>query len=49
MVDTAEVVIYADDAVVYVAGEDVNTINSKLTKVVDAIAEWFDENALIIS
>ena len=49
MVDSAEIVIYADDTVVYVAGEDVKNINSKLTNVMDAIAEWFDKNALIIN
>ena len=49
MVDTAKIVIYADDTVIYVADKDVKNINSKLTKEMDAIAKWFDKNALIIN
>ena len=49
VVDTAKIVIYADDTVVYVADKDVKNINSKLTKEMDAIAKWFDKNALIIN
>ena len=40
---------YADDTVIYVADKDVAVINSKLTKDMDAIAKWLDENALIIN
>ena len=49
MVDTAKIVIYADDTVIYVADKDVKNINSKLTEEMDAIAKWFDTNALIIN
>ena len=49
VVDTAKIVIYADDSVVYVADKDVKNINSKLTKEMDAIAKWFDKNVLIIN
>ena len=47
--DTAEILIYADDTMIYVANKDVKKINSKLTKEMDAIAKWFDKNALIIN
>ena len=40
---------YADDTAIYVADKDVAVINSKLTKDMDAIAKWLDENALIIN
>ena len=46
VVDTAKVVIYGDDTVVYVADKVVKNTSSKLTKEMDTIAEWLD-NALI--
>ena len=49
MVDITEILIYVDDTVIYVADKDVTIINSKLTKEVDAIAKWLDENALKIN
>ena len=49
MIKSAKIVKYADDTVIYVADKDVAVINSKLTKDMDAIAKWLDENALIIN
>ena len=49
MTKSAKIVKYADDTVIYVADKDVAVINSKLTKDMDAIAKWLDENALIIN
>ena len=49
VIKSAQMVRYADDTVIYVADKDVAVINSKLTKDMDAIAKWLDENALIIN
>ena len=49
MIEVAKIVKYADDSVIYVADKDVGVINSKLTKDMDAIAKWLDQNALIIN
>ena len=49
MIEVAKIVKYADDTVIYVADRDVAVINSKLTKDMDAIAKWLDQNALIIN
>ena len=49
VIEVAEIVKYADDTVIYVAERDVAVINSKLTKDMDAIAKWLEQNALIIN
>ena len=49
VIKVAKIVKYADDTVIYVADRDVAVINSKLTKDMDAIAKWLDQNALIIN
>eukprot|EP00794_Sanderia_malayensis_P014738 gene14738-16273_t len=49
VIEVAKIVKYADDTVIYVADKDVAVINSKLTKDMDAIAKWLDQNALIIN
>ena len=49
VVDTAKIVIYADDTVIYVADKDVKNINSKLREEMDAIAKWFHRHTLIIN
>ena len=48
-IEVAKIVKYADDTVIYVADKDIAVINSKLTKDMDAIAKWLDQNALIIN
>ena len=48
VVDTAEIVIYANGTVIYVTGKDVTITNIKLNKEMDDIAKWLDQNALII-
>ena len=40
---------YADDTVIYVAGRDMKVIKTKLLKDMDSIADWFDENGMIIN
>ena len=49
VIEVAKIVKYADDTVIHVADRDVAVINSKLTKDMDAIAKWLDQNALIIN
>ena len=49
VIKSAKIVKNADDTVIYVADKDVAVIDSKLTKDMDAIAKWLDENALIIN
>ena len=49
VVDTAEIVIYADYTVIYGADKDIKNIKSKFTKEMDANAKWFGKNALIIN
>ena len=45
----ARILQYADDTVIYVADKDLKVINSKLSNNMDSIADWFDENGLIIN
>ena len=45
----ARILKYADDTVIYVADKDLKVINSKLSNNMDSIADWFDENGLIIN
>ena len=40
---------YADDSVIYVADKDLKVIKTKLSKDLQTIADWFDENGLIIN
>ena len=49
VIEVAKIVKYADDSVIYVGDKDVAVINSKLTKDMDAIVKWLDQNALIIN
>eukprot|EP00794_Sanderia_malayensis_P013254 gene13254-14618_t len=49
VIEVAKIVKYADDTVIYVADKDITFINSKLTKDMDPIAKWLDQNALIIN
>ena len=48
MVVASEVMIYADNTVIDIADREVPIIDSEFTKEMDAVAKWFDENALII-
>ena len=49
VIEGARVVKYADDTVIYVADKDMNVIKTKLSNDMDSIADWFDENGLIIN
>ena len=48
-IESARIVKYADDTVIYVADKDLKVINTKLSKDMESIADWFDENGLIIN
>ena len=45
----AKLLKYADDTVVYVASKDVSTINNLLTEDLRLLADWFDQNELLIN
>ena len=49
MIGSANIIKYADDKVIYVADEDLDTIQTELNKVIDNVADWLDENELIIN
>ena len=49
VIDGARIVKYADDTVIYVADKDLKVIKTKLTKDMESMADWFDENGLIIN
>ena len=41
--------MYADDTVIYRAGKDFETIENVLTKELEQVARYFDENQLVIN
>ena len=41
-IKSARIVKYADDTVIYVADKDLKVINTKLSKDMESIADWFD-------
>ena len=43
------IVKYADDTVIYAADKDLKVIKTKLSNDMESIADWFDENGLIIN
>ena len=43
------VLMYADDTVIYRAGKDIETIENVLTKELELVARYFDENQLVIN
>ena len=45
----SSVIMYADDVVLYVAADDIRTINLKLSKDMESIADWIDGNEFIIN
>ncbi len=49
VIEVAKIVKYAGDTVIYVADKNVPVINIKLTKDMNAIAKWLDQNARIIN
>ena len=46
---STRIVKYADDTVIYVADKNLKNIKTKLSKDMESIADWFDENGLIIN
>ena len=49
MLENSKIIKYADDTVLYVDDKEVNTIQAKLNKDIDAVADWLDENELVIN
>ena len=49
VIEGARIVKYADDTVIYVADKDLKVIKTKLTKDMKSMADWFDENGLIVN
>ena len=49
VLENSKIIKYADDTVLYVDDKEVNTIQAKLNKDIDAVADWLDENELIIN
>jgi hypothetical protein len=45
----ANIIKYADDTVLFLAGRDVGEIEKQLTKEMQKVAQWLDENDLIIN
>ena len=45
----AKIVKYAHNTVIYVADKDLKVIKTKLSNDMESIADWFDENGLIIN
>ena len=43
------VLMYADDTVIYRAGKEIETIENVLTKELELVARYFDENQLVIN
>ena len=44
-----KVLMYADDTVIYCAGKDIESIENVLTKELEHVARYFDENELVIN
>ena len=49
VIEGARIVKYADDTVIYVAVRDMTVIKTKLSKDMDSIADWFDENGYVVN
>ena len=44
MIKSARIVTYTDDTVIYVANKDMTVSKTKLSKDMDSLADWFNEN-----
>ena len=49
MLENSKIIKYADNTVLYVDDKEVSTIQAKLNKDIDAVADWLDDNELIIN
>lgn len=49
VIKQSNIIIFADDVVLYVADKDVKSVESKLSNDMASIAGWLDENELIIN
>lgn len=45
----AHIIKYADDTVLFLAGQDISEIENQLTSEMQVVAKWLDENDLIIN
>ena len=48
-IEHSSIIKYADDTVLYIAGKDIQSIQTKLLKGMDSLADWLGENELIIN
>ena len=48
-IEHSSIIKYADDTVRYIAGKDIQSIQTKLSKDMDSLADWLRENELIIN
>ena len=48
-IEHSSIIKYADDTVLYIAGKDIQSIQTKLSKDMDSLADWLRENELIIN
>lgn len=46
---SAHIIKYADDTVLFLAGQDISEIENQLTSEMQVVAKWLDENDLIIN
>jgi hypothetical protein len=48
-IEHSSIVNYANDTILYVAGKDMQSIQTKLSKDVDSLADWLRDNELIFN
>ena len=48
-INPLDIINYADDTVVYAADKDIREINLKLSKVMNDLGNWLDENELVLN
>ena len=48
-IEHSSIIKYVDDIVLYIVGKDIQSIQTKLSKDMDSLADWLRENELIIN
>jgi hypothetical protein len=48
-IEHSSIVNYANDTILYVAGKDMQSIQTKLSKDMDSLADWLRDNELIFN
>ena len=49
VIEHSSILKYADDTVLYVADQDIQSINAKLSKDMDCLADWLKSNELVLN